>query len=51
MIDQATLIAYLAIVTGFVFIPDPATVLTVARATASGARLGLATGLGMTVGG
>ncbi len=50
MIDQVTLITYVAIVAGFVFIPGPATVLTVARATASGTRVGLATGLGIAVG-
>lgn len=50
MIDQTTLITYVAIVIGFVFIPGPATVLTVARATSSGTRVGLATGLGIAVG-
>lgn len=50
MIDQATLITYVVIVIGFVFIPGPATVLTVARATTSGTRVGLATGLGIAVG-
>lgn len=50
MIDQTTLITYVAIVIVFVFIPGPATVLTVARATSSGTRVGLATGLGIAVG-
>ena len=50
MIDQATLITYVAIVLGFVFIPGPATLLTVARATTSGTRVGIATGAGITVG-
>jgi threonine/homoserine/homoserine lactone efflux protein len=50
VIDQTTLITYVAIVIGFVFIPGPATVLTVARATSSGTRVGLATGLGIAVG-
>ncbi|SRR5690606_30975245 len=50
MIDPATLIAYCAVVLGFVFIPGPATLLTVARATSSGARVGIATGAGITVG-
>lgn len=50
MIDQTTLITYVAIVAGFVFIPGPATVLTVARATSSGTRVGVATGLGIAVG-
>lgn len=50
MIDQATLITYIAIVLGFVFFPGPATLLTVARATTSGTRVGIATGAGITVG-
>jgi len=50
MIDQATLITYVAIVLGFVFIPGPATLLTVARATTSGTRVGIATGAGITAG-
>lgn len=35
---------------GFVFIPGPATLLTVARATTSGTKVGIATGAGITVG-
>lgn len=50
MIDLATLLTYVAIVLGFVFIPGPATLLTMARATTSGTRVGLATGLGIAVG-
>ncbi|MFK7791972.1 MAG: LysE family translocator [Devosiaceae bacterium] len=50
MIDQTTLITYVLIVLGFVFIPGPATVLTVARASTSGTRVGIATGLGIAVG-
>ena len=50
MIDQTTLTAYVAIVLGFVFIPGPATLLTVARATTSGTRVGIATGAGITAG-
>lgn len=50
MIDLTTLIAYIVIVTGFVFIPGPATLLTIARATSSGTRAGLATGLGIAAG-
>lgn len=50
MIDPATLVTYVAIVVGFVFIPGPATLLTVARATTSGTSVGIATGAGITVG-
>ncbi|MBK3666241.1 LysE family translocator [Bradyrhizobium diazoefficiens] len=50
MIDHATLITYVLIVLGFVFIPGPATLLTVARAASSGARVGIATGAGIAVG-
>ncbi|MEO1200615.1 MAG: LysE family translocator [Pseudomonadota bacterium] len=50
MIDPATLITYLLVLLGFVFIPGPAVLLTVARATSSGTKAGLATGLGIAVG-
>ena len=50
MIDHATLYTYCAIVLGFVFIPGPATLLTVARATTSGTKVGIATGAGITAG-
>ncbi|MEM7318713.1 MAG: LysE family translocator [Pseudomonadota bacterium] len=50
MIDLAVLIPYALIVLGFVFIPGPATLLTVARATTSGTKVGLATGAGITAG-
>ena len=50
MIDQATLITYLIILLGFVFIPGPAVILTLARASASGTRIGLATGAGIAIG-
>jgi threonine/homoserine/homoserine lactone efflux protein len=50
MIDLATLIAYVAVVLGFVFIPGPATLLTVARATSSGTKAGIATGAGIAAG-
>ena len=50
MIDTTTLITYGAIVLGFVFIPGPATLLTVTRAVSSGARVGIATGAGIAAG-
>jgi threonine/homoserine/homoserine lactone efflux protein len=50
MIDLTTLIAYIAVVLGFVFIPGPATLLTIARATSSGTRVGIATGAGIAAG-
>ncbi len=50
MIDLTTLITYNAIVLGFVFIPGPATLLTVARATSSGTKVGIATGVGIAAG-
>lgn len=50
MIDPAVLITYSLIVLGFVFIPGPATLLTVARATTSGTKVGIATGAGITAG-
>lgn len=50
MIDQTTLITYLAILLGFVFIPGPAVLLTLARASGSGTRTGIATALGIAAG-
>lgn len=50
MIDPITLLTYTLIVLGFVFIPGPATLLTVARATSSGTRVGIATGAGVAAG-
>jgi threonine/homoserine/homoserine lactone efflux protein len=50
MIDPSVLLAYSLIVLGFVFIPGPATLLTIARATTSGSRVGIATGAGIAAG-
>jgi len=50
VIEPFVLIPYVAIVMGFVFIPGPATLLTVARATSSGTRAGIATGVGVAMG-
>jgi threonine/homoserine/homoserine lactone efflux protein len=49
-IESTTLLAYVSIVLGFVFIPGPATLLTVVTATSSGTRVGIATGLGIAIG-
>lgn len=50
MIDQTTLFTYLAILLGFVFIPGPAVIMTLARAGSGGTRVGLATALGIALG-
>ena len=50
MIDPATLITYVAIVAGFVFIPGPATLLTVTRSATSGTKVGIATVAGIAAG-
>ncbi len=50
MIEPTLLLTYALVVLGFVFIPGPATLLTVARATTSGAKVGIATGAGITAG-
>ncbi|WFE87825.1 LysE family translocator [Roseibium porphyridii] len=50
MIEPTVLLTYVIIVLGFVFIPGPATLLTVTRATSSGAKAGIATGAGIAVG-
>ncbi|WP_298965214.1 LysE family translocator [uncultured Roseibium sp.] len=50
MIEPTILLTYVIIVLGFVFIPGPATLLTVTRATTSGAKAGIATGAGIAVG-
>lgn len=50
MIEHTTPITYVLIVLGFVFIPGPATLLTMARAASSGTKVGIATGAGIAVG-
>ncbi|MGE4251117.1 MAG: LysE family translocator [Parvibaculaceae bacterium] len=50
MIDQPTLLTYLAVLTGFVFLPGPAVLMTLARSASSGPRAGIATGLGIATG-
>ena len=50
MIEQATLLTYVAIVAGFAVMPGPATLLTMARASTSGPRVGIATAVGIAGG-
>ena len=50
MIDPTIFWTYVLIVLGFVFIPGPATLMAVARATSSGTRAGIATACGIAVG-
>jgi threonine/homoserine/homoserine lactone efflux protein len=50
MIDQTTLLTYLAVLTGFVFLPGPAVLLTLARSASFGPKVGIATGLGIATG-
>lgn len=50
MIDQTTLITYVLVVLGFVFIPGPATLLISARASTSGVKSALTTSFGIAIG-
>lgn len=50
MMHADGLLSYSLLVAGFVLIPGPATILTVARATTSGAKVGIATGAGIAAG-
>jgi threonine/homoserine/homoserine lactone efflux protein len=50
MPDATAIFTYLAVLIGFVFIPGPSILLTLARATTSGTRVGLATSLGIGLG-
>jgi threonine/homoserine/homoserine lactone efflux protein len=50
MIGTTTLITYATVVLGLFLIPGPAVLLTLARATAGGRRVGIATGLGIAAG-
>jgi threonine/homoserine/homoserine lactone efflux protein len=50
MIGTTTLITYVTVVLGLFLIPGPAVLLTLARATAGGRRVGIATGLGIATG-
>ncbi len=50
MPETQTLLTYLAVLTGFVFFPGPSILLTLARASTSGIRVGMATSLGIGAG-
>lgn len=50
MPETTVLLAYIAVLTGFVLFPGPSMLLTLARATASGTRVGIATSLGIAAG-
>ena len=50
MLGLNTLLAYAVVVLGLFLIPGPAVMLVLARSTASGRRVGLATGLGVACG-
>lgn len=50
MVIPSDLLTYCAIVAGFVCIPGPATLMTIARTTTSGTRVGIATGAGISAG-
>ena len=50
MIASDTLLTYSPIATGFIFVPGPASVLTTAQTIASGVKVGMATGAGITAG-
>jgi threonine/homoserine/homoserine lactone efflux protein len=49
MIASETLLTYIAIVFGFVFILGPVTLMIMARSVSSGSKAGLATGAGMAL--
>jgi threonine/homoserine/homoserine lactone efflux protein len=50
MIESTTLMTYVAIVFGFVFIPGPATLMIMARSASFGSKAGVATGAGIALG-
>jgi threonine/homoserine/homoserine lactone efflux protein len=50
MIERATLITYVLAVLGLFLIPGPANLLVLARASSSGRRVGVASGLGIVAG-
>lgn len=50
MINSGILVTYTLLVLGLMLIPGPAVLLTLARATSRGRRVGIATGLGIATG-
>jgi threonine/homoserine/homoserine lactone efflux protein len=50
VIDTSTMATFAAVVLGLFIIPGPAVLLTLARASSGGRRVGLATGLGISTG-
>ncbi len=50
MPEMTLLLTYLAVLIGFVFFPGPSILLTLARASTSGTRAGIATSLGIGLG-
>ena len=50
MINSGILVTYTLLVLGLMLIPGPAVLLTLARATSRGRRIGIATGLGIATG-
>jgi threonine/homoserine/homoserine lactone efflux protein len=50
VIETGTLVTYVLVVLGLFLIPGPAVLLTLARATSGGPRVGIATGLGIAAG-
>lgn len=50
MPEMTVLLTYLAVLVGFVFFPGPSILLTLARASTSGTRAGVATSLGIGLG-
>ena len=50
MPEISTLLTYIAVLTGFVLFPGPSILLTLARSSTSGTRVGIATSLGIGLG-
>jgi threonine/homoserine/homoserine lactone efflux protein len=50
MINAGTVVTFMIVVLGLFLVPGPAVLLTLARATSGGRRVGIATGLGIAAG-